>query len=379
MPWGNKSVEELRGNFLFQVKQIGNISKACREIGITRKTGYKWLKRNANGESLSDRSRKPKQIANKTEIEVEALILSVRDDNPSWGGKMIHDYLAKKGKYRLPSPRTCCNILKRNGCILPEESLKHQPYQRFVREHCNDLWQTDFKGDFLLLDGSRCYPLSILDDCSRFAIMIDCKPDTKGVKDSFQKAFYCYGKPNSVLSDNGGQFRGLHGGYTQFERWLMEHDVLPIHGRPWHPQTQGKVERFHKTMKYEFLRHKQFCNLEDIKKQMEQWRIKYNEERPHLALNSQSPAEIYTSSKREYSEKVLEYYYEGYTRKVNKWGYIRFSDWQIYLSETMANTILEITENASLDLFDVYFRNFKIAQIDAHDGKLVNRKISKRR
>jgi len=377
MPWGNKSVEELRERFLYQVKQCGNISKACRESGITRRTGYKWIKRKENSEDLSDRSRKPKRIANRTDVETEELILLVREDNPSWGGRMIHDYLVKQGKKQLPCARTCCNILSRNGCISPEESLKHQAFIRFAREHCNELWQTDFKGDFPLLDGNRCYPLSILDDCSRFAIMIDCKADTKGVKDSFRRAFYCYGLPDSVLSDNGAQFAGFRGGYTQFERWLMEHDVLPIHGRLMHPQTQGKVERFHRTMKYEFLKHKQFQNIDDIKKQMEQWRIKYNEERPHLALNSKSPVEVYAPSKREYTEKVLKYDYDGYTRKVNNKGYIRFAHWQIYLSETMADTILEIAENASGDSFNIYFRNFKIAEIDAINGKLINRKISR--
>jgi transposase InsO family protein len=371
-------VEELRERFLIQVKQNGNISKACRECGITRRTGYKWLKRDANSERLSDKSRKPKRIANKTDAETESLILSVRKDNPSWGGRMIYDYLVKQGKEQLPSSRTCCNILNRNGCILPEESLKHQAYKRFVRKHCNDLWQTDFKGDFLLLDGSRCYPLTILDDCSRFSIMIDCKLNTLGVTDSFRRAFYSYGMPKSVLSDNGWQFRGFHGGYTKFERWLMEHDVLPIHGRIMHPQTQGKVERFHRTMKYEFLKYKQFKDIDDVKKQMEQWRIKYNEERPHLALNSKSPAEIYTPSRREYSDKVLEYDYDGYTRKVNNRGYLRFAHWQIYLSETMADTILEIAENETGNSFGIYFRNFKIAEIDANDGKLINRKMARR-
>ena len=378
MPWGNKTVKELRERFLYLVEQYGNISKACREFGITRKTGYKWLKRDANGESLNDRSRKPKRIANRTEMEIEKLILSVRDDNPSWGGQKIHDYLVRQGKKQLPTSRTCCNILKRYGYISEEESLKHKTYKRFSYKHCNDLWQADFKGDFLLLDGKRCYPLSILDDCSRFAIMVNCKLDKANVIDSFQQAFCIYGKPKSVLSDNGWQFSGFHKGYSQFEKWLMEHDVLPIHGRIMHPQTQGKVERFHRTMKYEFLQHNQFQDIDDIKSQMEKWRTKYNEERPHLAIKSKTPAEIYTPSKHEYSEEVLEYNYEGYTKKVTGKGYLRVMRWDVYLSETMARTQVEISRSASGDLFNIYFRNFKIAEIDAHNGKLINRKISRR-
>jgi len=378
MPWGNKTVEKLREEFLNLIDQYGNISKACREYGITRRTGYKWLKRETNGESLSNRSRKPKCIANKTDEVIEKLILFVREANPAWGGRMIHDYLVKRGETELPSARTCCNILKRNGYISPEESLKHQAFIRFEREDCNELWQTDFKGDFLLLDGNRCYPLTILDDRSRFAIKIDCKENTKGVKDSFEMAFFSYGKPETVLSDNGWEFKGLHGGYTQFERWLMEHDVLPIHGRPYHPQTQGKIERFHRTMKYEFLKYKSFSNLGELKKEMEKWRRKYNEERPHSMLDSKSPADIYTPSERTYSEKISKYDYDGYTRKVNNKGYLRFAHWQIYLSETMADTKLEIAENISGDSFNIYFRNFKIAEIGAHDGKLINRKISRR-
>jgi len=377
MPWRTIKVEDLRKKFLNHVRKNGNISEACREFEITRRTGYKWLSREASGEELSDKSRRPNRIANRTDAETEGLILSVRYANPSWGGRMIYDYLVKQGHVQLPCPRTCCNILSRNGCIQPSESSKHKPYQRFEREHCNELWQTDFKGDFLLLDKSRCYPLTILDDCTRYSIMIDCKLDTRGVRDSFEQAFYKYGLPDSILSDNGWQFAGFKGGYTGFERWLMEHDVLPIHGRANHPQTQGKIERFHRTMKDEFLKHHQFKNIHELREMMEQWRIKYNENRPHLALNSRSPGEIYTPSKREYSSKILEYTYDGHVRKVNNWGYLRFDKWKIYLSETMANTILEVSESIAGDTFNVYFRNFKIAEIDAHEGKLKNRKVTR--
>jgi len=377
MPWRIESVSDIRKDFVLYVQSNGNIRKSCREFGITPRTGYKWLKRYQEGDSLEDRSRKPKRIANVTSNEITQLILGVRENNPSWGGRKIRDYLLKRGNVLLPSYRTCCTILNRNGCISEEESKKHIAYQRFERERPNELWQTDFKGDFLLLDKSRCYPLTILDDHSRYSILIDCKVNTKGVRESFEKAFYEYGLPDSVLSDNGWQFAGFQGGYTGFERWLMEHDILPIHGRVYHPQTQGKIERFHRTMKSELLRSNKFSDINDVQKQMKLWQKKYNEERPHLALKSHCPSEIYTPSLRKYSEKISEYLYDGYVVKVNNWGYLRFSKFQIYLSETMINTRLEISESSTGNSFNVYFRNYQIAEIDCATGKLLNRKIKR--
>ena len=162
------------------------------------------------------------------------------------------------------------------GLLTPEESAKRQAFQRFERETCNELWQTDFNGEFKTMDGKYCYPLDIVDDCSRFCIRIQAKDSTaQMVIPVFQAAFDEYGLPdailtslklrldcfaillltpsikispngeiNLILSDNGAQFAGFRGGFTQFEKWLMNLDILPIHGRVYHPQTQGKIERF---------------------------------------------------------------------------------------------------------------------------------------
>lgn len=380
MPWEGKTVEELRKEFVLASKENSkSFSSLCREYGITRKTGYKWINRFNSNESLTDKSRCPNTISNKTKEETEQAILTVRRGNPAWGGKKIRDVLEKSGYENLPCVRTCSSILKRNGCIEPEESLKHKPSQRFEREHCNELWQTDFKGDFSLLDNTRCYPLTIIDDHSRFSIMIDAKPDTKGVRNSFRQAFLEYGMPWSVLSDNGSQFSGFRGGYTLFERWLMDHNILPIHGRIMHPQTQGKIERFHRTMKQELLTHRSFTNLEDANKGLQEWRLKYNEVRPHEALGMRCPAEIYLKSDRQYSDSVDFHEYDNlyHVIKVNSWGYLRFDKYQMYLSETMADTRLEIRPNPLGDSFMVCYRNFQIADINAATGKLNNRKISR--
>lgn len=379
MPWENKTVEKLREEFVKSAEHTRNFSALCREFGITRKTGYKWVDKGKKFGSFCDGSHTPKTIKNKTSDDVEALILTIRNENPSWGGKTIRQVLLNQGYDNLPCVKTFNNILNRNGCISLEESLKRKPFIRFEKDLCNEMWQTDFKGDFELLDGTRCYPLDILDDHSRFVIKIAPKPNTLGVTASFKEAFYEFGLPNSVLSDNGSTFRGFRGGYTGFEKWLMNHDVLPIHGRIKHPQTQGKIERFHRTMKNELLKHNQFKNLDEANRMFQQWREKYNNIRPHHALGMRCPADVYCPSNRTYNDKIEPYEYSGqyHIIKVNSWGYVRFHKWQVYLSETMIGEHIEFRTNPLGDSFIACYRNFKIAEFSTNSGELINRSISR--
>ena len=377
MPWETKTVMEEREAFV-QAAEEGkkSISALCREYGISRKTGYKWLKRAREGQQLCDQSRCPHRQPSKTDWDTEQLILDMRIANPSWGGKKIKSVLETAGCSCIPSAKTCGNILRRNGMIDPAESKKHMPYQRFQRESCNDLWQMDFKGDFLLGDGSRCYPLDMVDDHSRYCIQITPKCSASGIIESVTLAFQEFGLPNSILTDNGSQFSGFRGGYTQFERWLMDLDVLPIHGRILHPQTQGKIERFHRTMKAEALRTAP-ANLEQAKKLLNDWRWRYNEVRPHEALGMKTPASVYRKSERPFCQPKPFVYDEGARLvKVNNWGYLRFGPVQVYLSETMKDTYLEIRPGDQ-DTFRVIYRNYQIAVVDAADRVLLNRHIRK--
>lgn len=380
MPWECKTMEKLREEFVIATNHCSNFSSLCREFGITRKTGYKWLNRYRNGKTLSDQSRKPRNLSTKTPEHIERLIINVRSENPGWGAKTIKKVLENQGYGSIPCVKTVNNILHRYNCISQESSLKHTPFVRFQKEQCNQMWQADFKGEFLTEDKNYCYPLTILDDCSRFSIKIAPFTGTANVViPSFKSAFEEYGVPESVLSDNGAQFAGFRQGYTQFEKWLMNHDVLPIHGRCRHPQTQGKIERFHRTMKDELLRHHTFENIEDANKSLQSWRDKYNNLRPHEALAMRCPAEVYTPSDRVYVDDVRRYEYGGeyHVIKVNTWGYVRFAGWQIYLSETMRGEYIEFRPNPHGDSFIACYRNFKIAEFDTATGKLIHRKISR--
>lgn len=375
MSWETKTVMEQRKNFVLAAsEEDANISLLCKQYGISRKTGYKWINREKAGLPLSDQSRRPNYQPSKTAEAVEQKIIQMRIQHPSWGGKTIRAALEAAGVDGLPSDKTCCNIIKRNGLVDLAESAKHSAFQRFEKKHCNEMWQTDFKGDFLLGDGVRCYPLTILDDHSRFSIRIEPKSSASGVKDSFVQAFHEYGLPNCILSDNGCQFAGPHKGISLFERFLMDLDIQPIHGRPLHPQTQGKIERFHRTLKQEALRVIP-GSMAEAKIQLENWRWLYNEVRPHHALGMKTPASIYSSSTRTYYEPKPYIYEEGAKLiKVNNWGFLRFGPFQLFLSESMADTKVEIRYGEN-DTFAVIYRNYQIASVDAVEGKLLNRHI----
>ncbi len=377
MPWERKTVMEQREAFVEAVlRREKSVTSLCQEFGISRKTGYKWLNRAALGQQLSDESRCPHRQPSKTAGDIEAMILTVRAAYPSWGGKSIRAALEAAGVKGLPSVKTCSNILKRNGCIDPEESKKRIPCQRFEREKCNELWQMDFKGDFLLGDGTRCYPLDILDDHSRFCLCCEPKDTLSGVKEHFVRILQEYGMPDALLTDNGAQFAGFRGGYTELERMLMDLDIAPIHGRIMHPQTQGKIERFHRTMNAEALRTKPET-LAQAKQRLENWRWRYNNIRPHAALDMKTPASVYCPSARPYHTPEPYVYDEGARLvKINNWGYLRFGPIQVYLSETMRDTYLEIRPYDE-DAFAVIYRNYRIAIVDANLQKLRNRVIKR--
>lgn len=380
MPWERRTVEDQRKEFAQAALECSNFSALCREYGITRRTGLKWKARYEAQEPLSDRSRRPNTSPTRTPEAVERRILELRTENPGWGAKTLRKVLENQGEQNLPCVKTVNNILHRHGCISPEESQKRQPFTRYEKEKCNMMWQTDFKGEFRMEDNNYCYPLTIIDDHSRFSIKIAPRLSTKNIViPVFTEVFHEYGLPDSILSDNGAQFAGFRKGYTQFERWLMELDILPIHGRIKHPQTQGKIERFHRTMKQELLNHISISNIDDAEVQFGDWREKYNNIRPHEALGMKTPGQVYIASPRAYPEKIQDWEYGGeyHVIKVNSWGYARFDKWQVYLSETMIDKYIEFRPSPDGESFFACYRNFKIAEFNTQNGELIRRIISR--
>lgn len=252
---------ELRKEFVMLASKEGaNVRELCRRYKISPTTAYKWLGRIQEGSDtgLDDRSRRPLNSPLRTVKTLEAQILEVRDAHPRWGARKLKRWIEDRGVTGLPSASTVHAILKRHGQISAEESAAHQAWHRFEHAQPNDLWQMDFKGHFATAAG-RCHPLTVLDDHSRYVLCLGALGDERGAstQERLTQTFRRYGLPWRMTMDNGAPW-GDPESYTRFELWLMRLGIKVSHSRPYHPQTQGKDERFHRTLKAEILQGQAF-------------------------------------------------------------------------------------------------------------------------
>ena len=297
MPWKEVSIMSQRLEFVtLATAAKANIRHLCRCYGISSATAYKWLQRfqstGVNG--LEDRSRRPHHSPFRSAVEMEETIINLRCKHPAWGGRKLRARLLALDHATVPSSSTITAILRRHQLLDPKESAKHQAFQRYERASPNELWQMDFKGEFKLPQG-HCYPLTILDDHSRFAIALQaCARNTRNITQAaLIQVFRRYGLPDRITCDNGSPWgsRG-RGYYTGLGVWLMRLGVGVSHSRPHHPQTQGKDERFHRTLEAEVLRYQHCGTLTQWQRQFDRWRVVYNTERPHEALAMAVPASL---------------------------------------------------------------------------------------
>ncbi len=374
MPWKEATAMSERSEFI-QRAQGGdhNMSALCREYGISRTTGYKWLRRyiQAGAAGLQEQSRRPHRSPNQTSAEVEVAILQVRTNHPSWGGVKILAYLERNGWDRLPSASTATAILQRHGKIDPQEACKHRPMQRFERVNPNELWQMDFKGHFRLEQG-RCHPLSILDDHSRFLVGLHACPNElwQTVQAQLTQTFRTYGLPECMLMDNGSPWGDdRQSPHTILTAWLMRLGVTVTHGRPYHPQTQGKDERLHRTFQEELLDQCDLQTLQDCQTQFDHWRDFYNHQRPHQALGHAVPAERYHASSRSFPEKLgpLLYQPSDVVRMVDESGKIYFHNRRYRISKAFRHDPVALQPTEVDGVWNVYYCQFRVAQINLRE------------
>jgi transposase InsO family protein len=309
MPWQEVTRVSLRMEFVMMALQEGsNRRELCRRFGIAPKTGYKWLKRYAQEQAsgLQDRSRRPHRSPARTGDEVEQAVIRLRrESRNSWGGRKLARQLAGQGGPAL-APSTVTGILRRAGLLDCAAAPGQRAWQRFERDTPNELWQMDFKGHLPMLNRARCHPLTVLDDHSRFSIVLNACADERGetVREALTSAFRRYGLPAAMLMDNGAPWGASDHPFTTFCLWLIRLGIRVSHGRPYHPQTQGKDERFHRTLKFELLRHFNFTSLDHCQREFDNFRDRYNLVRPHDALGLATPASRYRPSPIPFPESL---------------------------------------------------------------------------
>ena len=373
MPWKECDIMSLRRE-LVELAQVegANVAALCRGFGVSRKTAYKWLGR-YQGEGvagLADRSRRPKRQPRLTPEPVWRRVLAVRAAHPTWGGRKIRWKLGRSGCEHIPSASTITAILHRHGRISECESRKRGAWQRFERPQPNDLWQMDYKGEFKTADGRWCYPLTVLDDHSRYSLALRACVDQRGrtVKQALLQVFRQYGLPWAMLMDHGTPWAISHtpGCWTRLTVWLLRLDVEVCHGRPYHPQTQGKEERFHRTLQAELLQGRAFADRVAVQGAFDPWRGYYNHDRPHEALGMQPPASRYRVSEREHPEVLppIEYGVQDAVRKVNPVGQLRYCNRVFKMSEAFGGEPVGLRPTREDGVLDVYYCWQRIGQID---------------
>jgi transposase InsO family protein len=317
--------------------------------------------------ALADGSRRPHHMPRRTAQLLEQRVLALRDAHPAWGARKLHCRLRALGCPELPAPSTVHAILVRHGRIAVVESAKHQPWQRFEHAVPNALWQMDFKGHFAL-DTARCHPLTILDDHSRFNICLRACADERGitVQTHLSASFRRYGLPLRIAVDNGSPWGDtLDSPYTPLVAWLIRLGIEVSHSRPYHPQTLGKDERFHRTLKAEVLGFS-FPDLDLVQRHFDRWRPVYNFERPHEALNMQTPASRYSVSPRRFPALLppIEYGPADIVRRVQQQGFFSYRGRSFRVSKAFTGLPIALRHTLIDGTFDVFFCHQKISQID---------------
>jgi transposase InsO family protein len=372
MPWKSCDLMSLRLEFVtLAAAQDANVRELCRRFDLSPRTAYKWIGRYAKGgaPALADRSRRPLGQPRLTGRFITAQVLKMRRKHPVWGGLKIRARLFHLGYSSVPAASTITEILRRYGLLDPALCAERRPFKRFVHAAPNDLWQLDFKGHFPLEKG-RCHPLTALDDHSRYALLVEPCANEQGatVQSHLRRAFEHCGLPWRILSDNGAPWgcAGRADAYTTLGVWLMRLGVQLIHGRPVHPQTQGKEERFNRTLKAELLGRQHWRDLQQCQQAFAEWRTLYNHERPHQAIGLKTPAQLYCPSPRALPAGLppIEYSPTDIVKKVKSKGEITYANQFYYIGKAFSGLPVALRPTAQDGMWDIYFCHQKIGRID---------------
>jgi putative transposase len=344
MAWKEQRVMGLKIDFVERASRPGaNLSALCREFGVSRQTGHKWLKRfrghGYNG--LEDRSRRPKSVPLATGEDVVMAILAARRRHPSWGPRKFVTLLARELGDDAPSERTIARVLERFSQIRrkrprrPLNVVEKAP--ALTAKACNDVWTIDFKGWWAAVDGQRCDPFTVRDAFSRYILAIDLiAPRSAQVKLVLERLFKRHGRPKAIQCDNGTPFVAVRSraGLSELSAWWISLGIKLVRSRPAHPQDNGGHERMHRDMAADLERDPAQSRLAQ-QRACSKWRQEFNHVRPHDALKGKTPAEIYKPRKLPALKRPPNYPMGYLVRRVNKTGTVRFAKTDTFIGTAL--------------------------------------------
>jgi transposase InsO family protein len=378
MPWKETDAVSERARFVGeQSTGYWTMTELCQRHGISRATGHKWLRRWEQERSLEEKSRAPKSCPHKTPQAVEELIVALRRKRTTWGAVTLRQRLAKlHPRLRLPAEATISDIIERHGLVEPRRrrSPPRHPGKPYVKASGpNDVWCTDFKGQFKMRDGRLCYPLTLSDWTTRY--LLGCHglrtTEHQGVKAVFAHWFREYGLPLQILSDNGCPFasQGI-AGLSRLSAWWIRLGIQPIRIEPGMPSQNGRHERMHKTLKYDATKPPA-RNLAAQQRKFDTFLEIYNQERPHRSLEGETPASLYKPSPRPFPERLPPVEYPGHfeVRKVCGNSCIKWHKRFIHVSRVLIGEWIGLEEVAD-GIWSVFLGPVLLAKLDEREQRI---------
>ena len=380
MPWEGVTIMDQRVRFISEcLESYFSVAEICRQFNISRKTGYKWLSRyeKYGALGLEDHHRRPKRCPHKTESRIVTSIKYHRMKHPTWGPKKLLAILEKQHpEWDNPAESTIAGILNREGLITGYKRRirrKHPGCPTTVATKPNQIWTTDYKGQFKLRSGAYCYPLTVCDMFSRY--LFDCDGhksiSLKKTKECFTTLFNEYGLPDRIRSDNGVPFASnAIGRVSSLSVWWIRLGIYPELIEPGQPQQNGKHERMHRTLKKEATIPPE-KNFRDQQIRFNKFIKEYNTQRPHEALNMKTPSEVYTASTREMPKKlgVWDYPYHFKVRRVSRTGAIRWQTKRVPLTHTLVEEYVGF-EEIDDGIYNVYYCDFLLGRFYEELGRV---------
>jgi len=356
MPWRESSVMEERLRFVARRLEGEGMSDLCREFGISRKTGYKIFNgyKDHGLEALCDRSRRPVRYANQLPVQIEQMIVRLKREKPHWGARKIRELLVRRlaGDVRIPAKSTVHAVLDRHGLVKrgrqrQRTKAEGTPLSKALLP--NQLWCTDYKGEFKLGNGQYCYPLTVTDQASRYLLLCEALETTKqnNALTAFERLFEERGLPQAIRTDNGVPFASPNGLYnlSKLSVWWLRLGISIERIRPGNPQQNGRHERMHLTLKKEATRPPSM-NILQQQARFDEFVSEFNTERPHEALGMKMPAELYSASARPYQGiPEITYPFHDRDKLVTACGRICMHRKKINISTALAGQKLGLKES----------------------------------